>query len=170
MQKFFNGISKFYINNFNNINKRYYSTFHLQTNKHSKVVIIGAGTGGMVVSSQLKNQSVVSSKDITIFDPSRIHYYQPGFTKIGGGVIESESIIKRYVTYNMKDLTEPYNFQNVGIKLIDPNNNTLIDENCDKWTYDNLVIACGIELKMDSIPGNDLINIKNRTKFIDVAS
>ena len=119
-------------------------------NRHSRVIVVGAGTGGMAVSSQLRNQGIIQAEDITIFDPAPIHYYQPGFTKIGGGIINDV----RKIMYNMEKITEGFNFQNTGISKIDPDKNRVETEKGELWTYDQLVIAAGLDVKMDSIPGN----------------
>ena len=55
--------------------------------KHLRVAIIGAGAGGLSVSSQLARSGKVAARDIHIFDPQTVHHYQPGYTMIGGGVL-----------------------------------------------------------------------------------
>lgn len=49
--------------------------------------MIGAGAGGQAAASQLAKTGKFEAKDITLFDPSKNHYYQPSFTMIGGGVL-----------------------------------------------------------------------------------
>lgn len=119
---------------------------------NTKIAIIGAGTGGLAVSSQLVSQSVVNSKEIALFDPASIHYYQPGYTKLGGGIIND---IKE-IEYNIKDVTKDYNFQNVGVKSINPEQSNIVTENGDVWNYEQLVIASGLQVKLDSIPGKKI--------------
>lgn len=121
---------------------------------NTKIAIIGAGTGGLAVSSQLVSQSVVNSKEIALFDPASIHYYQPGYTKLGGGIIND---IKE-IEYNIKDVTKDYNFQNVGVKSINPEQSNIVTENGDVWNYEQLVIASGLQVKLDSIPGKKIKN------------
>ena len=116
---------------------------------NSKVVVIGAGTAGLAVSSQLVEQNVVNSNEIAVFDPTAIHYYQPGYTKLGGGILND----LKEIEYNVKDLTKNYNFQNVGVKSINPETNSITTENNDVWNYEQLVIAAGLNVKLDSIPG-----------------
>jgi sulfide:quinone oxidoreductase len=135
-------IFKFLSHNFRN-----FATYN------TKIAIIGAGTGGLAVSSQLVSQGVVNSKDIALFDSASIHYYQPGYTKLGGGIIDD---IKE-VEYNVEDLTKDYNFQNVAVKSINPEHNNIVTDNGDVWNYEQLVIASGLQVKLDSIPG---INFK----------
>jgi NADH dehydrogenase FAD-containing subunit len=121
--------------------------------KHSKVVISGGGTGGMAVANQLKNQSIVKAEDITIFDPAQSHYYQPGFTKIAGGIIKKKSTINNWVRYDMKSLASKFNFFNESVKTLDPEHNKLKTSNGEEFSYDHLIVAAGLQLKLDSIPG-----------------
>ena len=57
------------------------------------------------------------------------------------------------IEYNVNDFTNSFNFQNKGINQIDPENNIVKTADNEIWTYDQLVIAAGLELKLDSIPG-----------------
>lgn len=61
---------------------------------HSKVVVVGAGTGGLTVAAQLLRKAPYLKDNITIIDPSENHYYQPLFTLIGAG---ESTLGERYV-------------------------------------------------------------------------
>ncbi len=54
---------------------------------HSRLAILGGGTAGCSITAQLANSGVLKPEDITVFDPSGTHYYQPAFTMVGGGVL-----------------------------------------------------------------------------------
>ena len=55
-----------------------------------EVVIIGGGSAGIATaSSMLKRRP---SLDIAIVEPSEDHYYQPGWTMVGGGVFEASAL------------------------------------------------------------------------------
>jgi sulfide:quinone oxidoreductase len=137
-------------------NKRYLKNFFSQNRKHfafhSKLIIIGAGTAGITTATQLRNFSVYKDSEITIFDPSNYHYYQPGFTKIAG--IPNKLDLVKKSTFKINELAKGFNFQNKGVEELDPDNNSIIDEDGNKWTYDQLVISCGIKVNLDSIQGN----------------
>lgn len=49
---------------------------------HSKICIIGGGTGGLNLSAHLI-KAKINAKDIRIFDSAQYHYYQPGWTMLG---------------------------------------------------------------------------------------
>lgn len=50
---------------------------------HTKFCIIGGGTGGLNLSTHLL-RGKVDPRDIRIFDGASQHYYQPGWTMLGG--------------------------------------------------------------------------------------
>ena len=55
---------------------------------HTKFAIVGGGTAGMNVAAQLLSSKVATSpSEITVFEPRKTHYYQPGFTMVAGGVL-----------------------------------------------------------------------------------
>ena len=61
------------------------------------IVIVGAGSGGIAVaSSLLKRQRGLR---IALVDPAQEHYYQPGWTMVGGGVFSAVQTQR-----NMRDL------------------------------------------------------------------
>jgi NADPH-dependent 2,4-dienoyl-CoA reductase/sulfur reductase-like enzyme len=129
--------------------------------KHSQIIIIGAGTGGLAVGNQLANQNIVEGKNITIFDKSLVHYYQPGWTKYGGGIIKNFDEVKHDVRHYVKR----FNFENQGVTSINPETNTIISEDNQSWTYDQLIIAAGLEVKLDSIPGLKKL-LEDDSKFV----
>ena len=59
--------------------------------KHYKVLILGAGSGGVSVASRLKKQML--AKDIAVIEPADTHYYQPLWTLVGGGVVSDRKSV-----------------------------------------------------------------------------
>ena len=55
------------------------------------VLIIGGGTAGITVAATLVRRAGASRPDITIVEPSAVHYYQPAFTLVGAGAFRFES-------------------------------------------------------------------------------
>lgn len=56
---------------------------------HTKFCIIGGGTGGLNLSAHLL-RSQVKPNDIRIFEGCDTHYYQPGWTMLGGDLCKPE--------------------------------------------------------------------------------
>jgi sulfide:quinone oxidoreductase len=50
---------------------------------HNRYLVIGGGTGGLNITSHLI-RSGIEPHNIRVIDPSPYHYYQPGWTMIGG--------------------------------------------------------------------------------------
>lgn len=68
-----------------------------------KVVILGGGSAGMAVASQLSaHASFNKKKDILIVEPSETHYYQPLWTLVGAGLKTLQVSIK--VRYCLRHL------------------------------------------------------------------
>ncbi|HIC79340.1 MAG TPA: TIGR01244 family phosphatase, partial [Kiloniellaceae bacterium] len=53
-----------------------------------EVVVVGAGSAGIAVASSLLARA--PELNIAVIDPADIHYYQPGWTLVGGGVFEAD--------------------------------------------------------------------------------
>lgn len=53
-----------------------------------QIVIVGAGTGGIMTAAQLLRKD--KNLEIAIIDPSETHVYQPAWTLVGGGAFNFE--------------------------------------------------------------------------------
>ena len=58
-----------------------------------KIVVVGGGAAGISTAAKLLRR--LENPDITIIDPSDLHYYQPGFTLIAGGVYGTDDVYKK---------------------------------------------------------------------------
>lgn len=59
---------------------------------HYQILIIGAGTAGIMTAAQLKKKD--SSLDLALVDPATDHYYQPAWTLVGAGAYDKKKTIK----------------------------------------------------------------------------
>ena len=115
--------------------------------KHYNVVVIGAGTGGIMTAAQIKNQKRDAS--IAIIDPAETHYYQPAWTLVGAGAYDynktgrpMSSVIPKGCDW-VKD----------AVTTIDAENSKVNTANSGELSYDVLVAAPGIQIDVDGIPG-----------------
>jgi sulfide:quinone oxidoreductase len=53
---------------------------------YHQIVIIGAGTAGIMTAGQLLKKD--KNLDITIIDPAEMHYYKPAWTLVGAGTYD----------------------------------------------------------------------------------
>jgi len=115
--------------------------------KHYNVVVIGAGTGGIMTAAQIKN--LKSDTSIAIIDPAETHYYQPAWTLVGAGAYDynktgrsMSSVIPKGCDW-VKD----------AVTTIDADNNKVNTATSGELSYDILVAAPGIQIDVDGIPG-----------------
>ncbi len=114
---------------------------------HYQIVIVGAGTGGIMTAAQLIKKN--SKLNIAIIDPAEMHYYQPAFTLVGAGA------------YNMaKTKRTTASLIPTGAKWIKdfvselhPDENALETQKSGKITYDYLILSPGLVNNLDLIEG-----------------
>lgn len=115
---------------------------------HHEVVIVGGGTAGITVAAQL-TRGWFGRRDVAVIEPSDKHYYQPLWTLVGAGLARREttersqqSVMPRRATWIRDAVTD-----------LDPDHNTLRTRDGRTITYDWLVVAAGLQLNWDKIPG-----------------
>ncbi len=116
-------------------------------NAHYKIVIVGGGTAGITVASQLSK--LLNSKEIAIIEPSRKHYYQPLWTLVGGGEASKESTERNEADYIPIGST----WIEDAVTEFCPEQNYLLTQNGKKISYDFLVVAPGIQIDWGKIKG-----------------
>ena len=111
------------------------------------VVIVGAGSGGIAAAASLLKRK--GDLRIALIDPAKSHYYQPGWTMVGGGVFKNTQT-KR----NMRDLI-PHNVSWIKHSVVGftPNENTVQLDNEQSLHYRQLIVAPGLVLDWDGIKG-----------------
>jgi sulfide:quinone oxidoreductase len=58
------------------------------SSSHHVVVIVGGGTAGLSVAAGLLRKH--PDLDVAVIEPSEDHYYQPGWTLVGGGAMSAQ--------------------------------------------------------------------------------
>jgi len=115
--------------------------------KKTKVVIVGAGTGGLSVLRNLRRKR--NDLALTIIEPSETHYYQPLWTLIGAGVMPFSKSAKKMADYIPNDVNWIKDF----VSIFDPKKNNLTTKNGTQVSYDYLVVAPGIQLDWNKVKG-----------------
>ena len=115
--------------------------------KSHQIVIIGAGSAGIMTAAQLLKKN--SNLDIVIIDPSESHYYQPAWTLVGAGTYDFEktkrttaSLIPKGATW-IKDSVTGFNAEA----------NTISTKASGDFGYQYLVVAPGLVMDTTLIPG-----------------
>jgi sulfide:quinone oxidoreductase len=114
--------------------------------KH-QIVIVGGGAAGIAVASSLLKRR--RDLDIAIIEPKDQHFYQPGWTMVGGGVFDFDFTVRSEASC----IPKRAKWIRQAAASFDPENNTVVLDNGERLTYDYLVAAPGLKLDFDAIPG-----------------
>lgn len=112
-----------------------------------EVVVVGGGAAGIAVAASLMARQ--PGLDIAIIDPADMHYYQPGWTMVGGGVFDP-----RWTARSMASLIPPrVKWIKAAVTAFEPENKSLVLDGCRVVTYGRLIVAPGLALNWDGIEG-----------------
>ncbi|MDW5330415.1 FAD/NAD(P)-binding oxidoreductase [Plantactinospora sp. KLBMP9567] len=113
---------------------------------HHEVVIVGGGTAGISVAARLRRAGV---SDVAVVEPSQRHFYQPLWTLVGGGRADAAQTVRPQARVMPKGVT----WVAERVTAVDPDARTVVLGNGRTLTYDFLVMAPGLQLNPDAIPG-----------------
>jgi len=115
--------------------------------KHYNVIVVGGGTAGIMVSSQLKRKN--SKVSIALFDPADKHYYQPAWTLVGADAYKFEDTER-----NEADLIpDGVDWKKEFVASFEPTKNSIKTKSGDEYTYDSLVVCPGIKIAPELVEG-----------------
>ncbi|MEB3322308.1 MAG: FAD/NAD(P)-binding oxidoreductase [Synechococcaceae cyanobacterium] len=115
--------------------------------RHHQVLIVGGGAAGITVASILRRRR--PELDVAILEPSADHWYQPGWTLVGGGLMAIErtrrdeaGLIPPGVTWIRSAAT-----------AFAPERHRVRTGAGEDIGYDALVVATGLQCRWERIPG-----------------
>ncbi|HAV4864368.1 TIGR01244 family sulfur transferase [Acinetobacter baumannii] len=111
------------------------------------VVIVGAGAAGISVASSLLCRE--PHLDIVIIDPADTHYYQPGWTMVGGGIFKPQVTARSMTSV----IPSKVKWMKAAVAGFDPEHNQVILEGCQPIQYKALVVCPGLKLNWHGIEG-----------------
>lgn len=111
------------------------------------VVIVGGGTAGLSTASSLLKRN--PGLDILVIEPSDAHYYQPGWTLVGGGILDRKKTQRTMASVMPKGVK----WNRVAVASFEPENNCVVIEDGERIGYRALVVAAGIKLDWDAVEG-----------------
>lgn len=111
------------------------------------LVVIGGGTAGISLIASIKKRT----KDIaiTLIEPNEYHYYQPAWTLVGGGLFDvkkTRRLMKSVIPDNVIWCRD-------RVSQVVAEHHCVETEKGETIKYDYLVVASGLVLRWDSIPG-----------------
>ncbi|KAJ3834611.1 sulfide-quinone oxidoreductase [Lentinula raphanica] len=133
-------------------------TRHLNSSTTSdkyKIVVVGAGSGGLSVANQIYDRFAAAGKalnpgDIAIVDAAEYHYYQSvSRTLVGSGLRSKSTTRQPLASLIPKRLTHiPEN-----VKTFSPDSSSIVTTSGRSVSYDALVVAAGLQINWSGIQG-----------------
>ena len=114
---------------------------------HYQVLVVGGGTAGLTVAARLRR--LADAPTVAVVEPSETHYYQPLWTLVGGGVFSKDVTERREADYIPPGVV----WVRDAVLAFDPEANTVATRDGRTLSYDALVVAPGIEIDWEAIPG-----------------
>lgn len=112
-----------------------------------EVVIIGGGAGGIAVAASLKSRK--PGLEVAIIDPADIHYYQPGWTMVGGGIFEPQQTARTMGSL----IPQGVHWIKSAVAAFEPEANAIILDGCRVVKYDRLIVCPGLKLDWHKVEG-----------------
>ena len=117
--------------------------------KNVKVLILGAGSGGISVAARLVKS--LGSGQIAIVDPAQVHYYQPMWTLVAAGVASAESTARPMASL----IPSGVEWIQDAVVRLEPQENTVELKSGETLKYETLLVATGLTLNYGAIEGLD---------------
>ncbi|MDT8406595.1 MAG: FAD/NAD(P)-binding oxidoreductase [Methylococcales bacterium] len=115
--------------------------------QHFTVLIVGGGAAGVTVANTLLRHN--KNLSVGLIEPSEVHYYQPGFTIVGGGTYTLDKTKRKE-----KDLLHPgVNWLKARCQSFQPDTHAVTLGSGEVIGYDYLVVCPGLQLDWAKIEG-----------------
>ena len=111
------------------------------------IVIVGGGSAGIAAAASLLKRR--HWLDIAVVEPKGEHYYQPGWTMVGGGVFNMDETIRPEADVIPNNVT----WIKDAVSTFDPDNNKVNLQGGGALSYKSLVVAPGLKLNLDAVEG-----------------
>ncbi|MCB1672312.1 MAG: NAD(P)/FAD-dependent oxidoreductase, partial [Pseudomonadales bacterium] len=111
------------------------------------IVVVGGGSGGISVTTSLLKRN--PDLRIAIIEPASEHYYQPGWTMVGGGVFKAPET--RRQTGDLMPSKATWIKQS-AVSFAPEQNEVELDDG-KRVGYSQLIVAPGLKLNWDAVEG-----------------
>ncbi|KZV91072.1 FAD/NAD(P)-binding domain-containing protein [Exidia glandulosa HHB12029] len=121
-----------------------------------KFLVVGGGSAGLNVAHQVYyrfgragGDLAPKPGDIAIADAATYHYYQPGWTLVGGGLMQKANTRKSLASL----IPKPFHLFQENVASFDPANNAVTLDSGRKVQYEYLIVAAGIKINWSAVQG-----------------
>src|SRR5664279_2438523 len=114
-----------------------------------KLLVIGAGTAGVITVNKLRKRLRSSDWEITIVDPADTHDYQPGYLFLAVEIYPAKKVGKPLAKLIPKGVT----LVKGAVQDVKPQESTVVLTDGTTLDYDYLVIATGTTPRPDQTQG-----------------
>ncbi|MEK0085925.1 TIGR01244 family sulfur transferase [Benzoatithermus flavus] len=111
------------------------------------VVVVGGGAGGLATAASLLKRR--PGLGIAVIEPREAHYYQPGWTLVGGGVFRRADTERPMAQVMPKGVK----WVKTAVAGFEPEHNQVVLEDGERLGYRCLVVSPGIELNWAGVEG-----------------
>lgn len=111
------------------------------------IVIVGGGAAGISVAASLLSR--VKGQSIAIIEPADVHYYQPGWTMVGGGIFEAQDTARTMGSLIPKGVR----WIKAAVAAFEPKDNAVLLDGCRVVTYRRLIVCPGLKLDWHKVEG-----------------
>ena len=111
------------------------------------VLIVGGGAAGIAVAASLLKKRRGTS--VAIIEPSEKHYYQAGFTLVGGGAFTFEKTVRE----EARCIPRGAKWIRSAVEAFEPEANRVVLEDGERVGYRRLVVCPGLKLDWHKVDG-----------------
>lgn len=111
------------------------------------VVVVGGGAAGISAASSLRTRQ--PELEIALLDPADVHYYQPGWTMVGGGIFEAQTTARTMASL----IPRGVHWIRSAVAAFEPENNAVVLDGCRVVKYDRLIVCPGLKLDWGAVEG-----------------
>ena len=112
-----------------------------------QVVIVGGGAAGIAAASSLLARA--PGLDIAVIDPADVHYYQPGWTMVGGGIFEAAATARALASLLPRGVT----WIRAAAAAFAPGDDAVVLDGGRVVKYEQLIVCPGLKLDWHGIEG-----------------